>query len=272
MSAEDPRCPECGGKIGRTATYCMHCQTDLTGDGYGADNGTDDSGADRGWDDSDDTSWADQTDPTDALLGDDEPSADDGIGDGTERRPNTASDPTATADPATAQGPTTTGGQAGPGGGTTSPGGTPGAGTAREEDTSGGVLDPDGIVDNTLTVIVGIAGGIVIGLVGTFTLFAMTGSGYSILLGFLVWVASTAHLVRRRTVQGAVSRSAYGVAIVLLLIPLVFLSPLISVDGGIDDRIGGFVAALIGVAIPAGFAAVVGWIAGRFVPEQTAPR
>lgn len=27
---EDPVCPECGGPIGQTSTYCMHCSTDLT--------------------------------------------------------------------------------------------------------------------------------------------------------------------------------------------------------------------------------------------------
>lgn len=29
----DPRCPECGGKITATASYCMHCEADLPVDG-----------------------------------------------------------------------------------------------------------------------------------------------------------------------------------------------------------------------------------------------
>ena len=30
IADDDPRCPECGGPIGQTATYCMHCSADLT--------------------------------------------------------------------------------------------------------------------------------------------------------------------------------------------------------------------------------------------------
>lgn len=30
--SSDPRCPECGGKIAATASYCMHCEADLDGD------------------------------------------------------------------------------------------------------------------------------------------------------------------------------------------------------------------------------------------------
>ena len=30
--SSDPRCPECGGKIAATASYCMHCDADLDGD------------------------------------------------------------------------------------------------------------------------------------------------------------------------------------------------------------------------------------------------
>jgi len=36
-STADPRCPNCGEPIGRTATYCMHCSTDLTGERAAAD-------------------------------------------------------------------------------------------------------------------------------------------------------------------------------------------------------------------------------------------
>jgi len=31
--SSDPRCPECGGKLAATASYCMHCDADLDGDG-----------------------------------------------------------------------------------------------------------------------------------------------------------------------------------------------------------------------------------------------
>ena len=30
--SSDPRCPECGGEIAATASYCMHCEADFDGD------------------------------------------------------------------------------------------------------------------------------------------------------------------------------------------------------------------------------------------------
>lgn len=141
------------------------------------------------------------------------------------------------------------------------------ASSAGAEAADDQILDPDGLVDNTLTVVVGIVGGIVVGLVGTIVLGIATQSGWAIAFGVLAWLGSTAYLVRRRTVQGAVENSGYAVAVVLLLVPVVALSPLVSIDGGLAERGSLFVVLLLLVGIPAVIAAVVGWIAGRFVPE-----
>lgn len=206
---DDPRCPECGGKIGATATYCMHCSADLTDELEESD--TDGDGA---WDQSETTTDGATTDDTST---------------GRPRRERAPGD-------------------------------------------SDQLLDPDGLVDNTLTAVVGIIGGIVVGFVGTTVLLILTGSGWAVLFGFLAWLGSTAYLVRRSTVQGAISKSAYAVAIVLLVVPLVALSPLTSMDGGAGERMGLFVVLLVFVAIPAGVSAIVGWIAARFVPDETGTR
>ena len=145
-----------------------------------------------------------------------------------------------------------------------------GGDAAATTDTGGQVLDPDGIVDNTLTVIVGILGGIVVGIVATITLAIVTESLWGVLLGIVAWLGSTGYLVRRRTVQGAVEKSGYAAAVVLLLIPLVAFSPLASVEGGLAGRGSFFLVALVVVSVPAGIAAVVGWIAGRFAPDSPA--
>ena len=137
-------------------------------------------------------------------------------------------------------------------------------------DTDGQVLDPDGIVDNTLTVVVGILGGIVIGVVATVTLAIVTESLWGVLLGIVAWLGSTGYLVRRRTVQGAVEKSGYAAAVVLLLIPLVAFSPLVGVEGGLTGRGSFFLAALVVVSVPAVIAAAVGWTAGRFAPDSPA--
>lgn len=197
--AADPRCPECGGPIGTTATYCMHCSADLTDERAAAD--ADDDGA---WDGTDDT------------------------------------------------------------GSTRDGSGAASAGSADDE-----LLDPDGLVDDTLTVVVGIAGGLLVGIVGTTVLVTVTGSGWAFPLGVAAWLGATAYLVRRRTVQEAVAKSGYAVAIVLLLVPVIALSPVVDVDGGIQERGGLFVVLVLFAALPAAVAAGIGWVASRFVPDGT---
>jgi hypothetical protein len=130
-------------------------------------------------------------------------------------------------------------------------------------------LDPDGMVDNTLTVLVGIVGGLVVGTIGTTVALILTGSGWAVLFGLIAWLGATAYLVRRRTVQGAISKGAYATALVLLLVPVIALSPVVDVDGGMAERGGFFVVVLVFVAVPAAIAAAIGWVAARFVPEET---
>lgn len=125
-------------------------------------------------------------------------------------------------------------------------------------------IDPDGVVDDTLTALVGILGGIVIGVVGTFVLLLLTESLWALGFGIAAWLGATAYLVRRRFVLDAVAKGAYGVAVVLLLVPVLA----VVVDGGILERGGIFVVLLLLVVVPAGIAAGIGWFASRYVPED----
>jgi hypothetical protein len=129
----------------------------------------------------------------------------------------------------------------------------------------GQLLDPDGFADNALTAAVGLGGGLVVGVVGTLVLLLLTGSGWAAAFGVVAWLAATAHLVTRRTVQEAFARTAYGVAVVLLLVPLVAFGP---TDGGTDlgTRVALFVTMLGAVAIPAAVAASVGFAVSRYLP------
>jgi len=142
------------------------------------------------------------------------------------------------------------------------------AATSAATDTAegdGGLLDPSGLVDNTLTVMVGLGGGLVVGFIGTAVLMAVTESLWAFPVGILVWLLATAYLVRRRTVQGAIAKAAYGVALVLVSIPLVAFSP--GGGGDLAGRITEFGELLLIVAIPTGIAAGVGFLVSRFVPE-----
>jgi hypothetical protein len=83
-------------------------------------------------------------------------------------------------------------------------------------------------------------------------------------------LVATAYLVRRRTVQGAVAKSGYAVAVVLLVAPLVAFSPVMGVDGGVVERVGLFGVLLVVAVIPAAIAAGLGYVASRFVSEDYA--
>lgn len=215
---EDPRCPECGGRIGLTATYCMHCSTDLTEERGGAE--------------------------ADGYLAWDRGEADSAGSAG-----NTGASPGPSAlslrRVVDALG--------------VSPSGLGDRGRA--------VLAPDGLVDDTFTVVIGIVGGIVVGIVSTVVVGILTESAWAFAVGLAAWLGATAYLVRRRTVQEAIAKSGYAVAGVLLLVPVIALSPTVSIDGGAGDRVGAFLTLLVFVGIPAGLAAVTGWLASRYVPE-----
>lgn len=129
------------------------------------------------------------------------------------------------------------------------------------------VLDPDGTVDTLLTIAVGIGGGLVVGLLGMIVLGALTGSGWAVPFGVLVWLGATVYIGRQRSVQGAIAKTGFATAGALALIPLWAVSPFGGAEGGLLERAGLFVTMFVGVAVPAGFAAGVGWIASRFTPE-----
>lgn len=124
-------------------------------------------------------------------------------------------------------------------------------------------LDPEGVMDNTLTVIVGILGGLIIGVIGTIVLIVLTDSAWGAAFGFAAWLGATAYLVRRRYLMDAVSKTAYGITAVLLVVPAIA----VVFEGDLAARAGGFFVLLIVVAIPAGIAAAIGWFASRYVPE-----
>ena len=129
----------------------------------------------------------------------------------------------------------------------------------------GSLLDPDGLVDNGLTVVVGTVGGVLVGVVAGVVLLVATESLWALGAGLVAWLGSTAYLARRRTVQGALSQAGYAVAATLLLVPVLAFSPAVSAEGG--SRAGLFLVLLVFAAVPAAVAAAVGVVAGRFVPD-----
>lgn len=124
-------------------------------------------------------------------------------------------------------------------------------------------LDPEGVMDNTLTVMVGILGGLIIGIIGTVVLLFLTQSAWGAAFGFVAWLGATAYLVRRRYLMDTVSKTAYGITAVLLLVPAIA----VVFEGNLAARGMGFFVLLLIVAIPAGIAAAIGWYTARYVPN-----
>ncbi|WP_255193083.1 hypothetical protein [Natronobeatus ordinarius] len=142
-------------------------------------------------------------------------------------------------------------------------------GVTRTEPTTtgerdGGLLDPDGLLDNTLTVVVGVVAGLIVGLVSVFVLVFVTASGWGLLLGLLAWIGVTVHLVRQPSIGDAVAYGGYALGAVLLSVPIIALSPVVDVDGGLSGRLTAGGILLVVVAAPAGIAVVIGWAASRF--------
>jgi len=266
----DPSCPECGEPIGRRASYCMHCGAEF-GDAEGE---FDDAEAEVGGGDAD---------TEDGGLGGTLGSVVDAV-DGTSARPEDVDydpaevpDETGEADTASeadtagradatggadASGGTTAAGGAGAAGGADASGGehgTSGAGTAADET---GLLHPDGLLDNSLTVVVGIVAGIVIGVISLFV-FGIAFGGTGVLLAFVAWLGSTAYLARRRTVFDAVRDGAFGLAAVLVIAGIGA-----SVGTAMD---GGSAVAAIVVLVPFLFVAALvagtGYAIGTFGVE-----
>lgn len=125
-------------------------------------------------------------------------------------------------------------------------------------------IDPEGVMDNTLTVIVGIVGGFIIGTVGTVLLLFLTESGLGILVGVVLWLGGTAYLVRRRYLMDAVSKTAYAIAVVLLFVPVTaFL-----LESTLASRGAAFSVLFLIVVVPAAVSAGIGWFASRYVPDS----
>ena len=132
------------------------------------------------------------------------------------------------------------------------------------------LLDPDGAANRFLTVAVGLVGGFVIGLLVLVLVTGMSSATLGIATGSFVWLGATIHFARRRTVQEAVSKVAYGLALVLVLYSLIPFSSTWDANDP-TTRLTDFVVLLVIVAVPVAVVAGIGRLAGRYVPDDTRP-
>lgn len=277
-----PDCPECGEPIGARASYCMHCGAEF-GD-QGPDQGGEDGGGIGDTIDSvidsidgssdqppdveyepaemgQETSQDPVSEPETADSGFDTSTADAST---TDASTGDSGDTTGGIDVSTVG---TSGADASNAAANTGSGANAGTGTTDAgpdltgpDDAGGekGFMHPDSLLDNTLTGVVGIGTGIVIGLVSLFV-FGIAFGGTGVLLAFVAWLGSTAYLARRRTVFDAVRDGAYGLAVVLGIAGLgVAVAAIQDPETGIAGAVGGLIPFLIFGSMVAGVGFLVG--------------
>ena len=127
-------------------------------------------------------------------------------------------------------------------------------------------LGPDGWIDNSLTIVVAICVGLVAGPLTAIVLALFTGSLWSLAVGVVAWLGTTAHLANQRTVYGAVRGGCFGVAGLLVVLPVGFVlrvseNPLAQLDVLLAFEL---LAGTVAIAL-----LVVGVIAGRLRKKIT---
>lgn len=139
------------------------------------------------------------------------------------------------------------------------------------EDTDSGRLrsGSGGVLTDLLKAAVGLIGGFVVGLFVSIVIISILlnsaiGILFGITVGLIVWVGATAYLVLKPTVQEAISKAAYGIAVAILLLPLIVFSP--SWDGG--NRVFDFIVLEVVFALVALVPGGLGVIAAQFIPEE----
>jgi hypothetical protein len=84
-------------------------------------------------------------------------------------------------------------------------------------------LGPDGWIDDSLTVLLAIGAGLVIGPLTIIVLALLRGSLWSLAVGFVVLNGSIAHLANQRTVYGTVRGGCFGISALLVVLPVGFI-------------------------------------------------
>jgi uncharacterized membrane protein len=118
-----------------------------------------------------------------------------------------------------------------------------------------------------LTAAVGLAGGFIVGVMLLIFVTGMLSAALGVATGFLVWLGTTIYFARRRTVQDAISKAAYAIALSLLLYSLIPFSSTWEANS-LTTRLTDFVVLLVIVAVPVAIVAGIGHLAGRFVPDD----
>jgi hypothetical protein len=134
----------------------------------------------------------------------------------------------------------------------------------REETSDDHLIDPDGILDNVSTAMVGVVGGLLAGIVLlplSIWLFPDPLEDLVLWVAGAGWLAATAWIARTRTVFGAVEKAGLVLGGLLALAP-----PLaaLAAENGVGDVLGATIIFGIFVWPVALVLAGIGWVVGYF--------
>ena len=256
--SSDPRCPECGGKISATASYCMHCDADLTVEDEGAESVDADVSAD------DDVDYETPDEDSGGLF-----DLGFSIGSGSEEAAESdvgiESDQPSNVGVETDQ-PSTVGAESSARTGA-------GVDSARQD-----TIEEDAVEKTTLllrgpvSVIVAFPAALLF-LGGAFAGF----SGLSALsyggIFLLAWVGVTGYLLTKPLASDAIGDAFYVYAAVMLLIPPTWILGetgrlLLGADVAIGDRIFSAIAFEFFLLFPAGFFLLLGYGANYYARKK----
>lgn len=132
---------------------------------------------------------------------------------------------------------------------------------------SGGILDSNGLLDRAVIVVIAVITGFVSG-VPVWLVVSGVSVGVGLAAGILVWIGAGAYLIRRRTLNAAVSKAAYVIAIAIMSVSLVVFTPTWRSDVVVTLPVD-FVLLAVLCAIPAAVVGGVGVLAERYIPEPS---
>ena len=128
-----------------------------------------------------------------------------------------------------------------------------------------GLLDPDGLLDRAVIVVIAGVTGFVVGV--PMWLFALSISvGVGLAAGILAWLGIGAYLIRQRSLRAAISTAAYSIAVAIMSVSLIVFTPEWRADSTTALAVD-FAGVAVLCAILAAIVAGVGVLAGRYIPE-----
>jgi hypothetical protein len=131
------------------------------------------------------------------------------------------------------------------------------------------LFHPEGFLDDSLTVVLGVVVGLVCGVVALIVVGASAGGGPGLLAALVAWIGVTGWLVRQYSLFGAVRSGCYAVAVALLALPVVGLT-----DAAQGGTFGGRVLLFLAGEVVFGLLALplvgIGYTAGRRRPDPDA--